>query len=125
MSDLLQTGSAFLGERLEDYASQTASLTRGSASNASVLVTLGESEFPRASQDGLTVEDRVQDLLVNVDQYTLSSVEVEPEPGDVLTIAGVGRFEVCSPGGTEPAWRYSDRHNTRYRIHTRLAQAST
>lgn len=124
MSDLLQTGAQFLNDRLETHVSQTAVLEReGSTTNPAVLVTLGETEFPRLSQDGLTTEDRTQDLLANVPQYTLDGVEVEPEPGDVLTIAGIGRFVVTAPGGNEPAWRYSDRHNTRYRIHTRLAQA--
>jgi len=126
MSDLLQTGSELLNDLLESHAAQTASLSRvGSTTNAAVLVTLGETEFPRVGQDGLTTEERTQDLLVNVDQYTLDAAQAEPEPGDVLTVSGIGRFVVDSPGGNEPAWRYSGRHNNRYRIHTRFAQAST
>lgn len=119
MADMLQSGMAWLSGRLQSNASQAVTYRRGAVSNASVLATLGQSEFPRESQEGLTTEERTQDFLIAVSQLTLSSAAITPEPGDIVVVADVGTFEVCSPGNNAPAWRYSDPYHTLIRIHTR------
>lgn len=124
MADLLRSGMSWLSARLQDSASQTATYRRGEVSNSSVLATLGQSEFPRESQEGLTTEERTQDFIVAVSQLTLEGSAITPEPGDQIEVADIGTFEVCSPGSSSPAWRYSDPFHKLIRIHTREIEAS-
>jgi len=79
---------------------------------------LGESEFPRTDSEGLTTEEISQDFILMVSELILDEVAVEPEPGDQIEVDGFGTFAVRSPGGSEPAWRFSDPTRKLYRIHT-------
>lgn len=118
MGDLLKDGMTWLAGELKDHVSQTATYRRGVDENPNVQVTLGESEFPRESSEGLTTEERTQDVLITAADLTLSSVTITPEPGDEIEIAGLGTFVVEAPGGTEPAWRWSDPNHILLRAHT-------
>lgn len=66
---------------------------------------------------------RVRDFLIEASAYGFGAGAVEPEPGDyvreTLADGSVEVFEVMSPGGREPAWRWSDRGRTTYRVHTK------
>ena len=119
MADFLKTGVQWLAGQIKDHASQPVTYRRGASENSNILATLGESEFPRESREGLTTEERTQDFLISVADLTLGSTQVTPEPGDQVVVSGLGTFEVTSPGGSEPAWRYSDSFHTILRIHTR------
>lgn len=120
MADFLKDGMTWLAGQLKQHVSQTATYyRRGIGSNPNVQVTLGESEFPVEASDGLTTEQRSQDFLITAADLTLSAVQIEPEPGDQIEIAGLGTFEVEAPGGAEPAWRWSDPNHIMLRVHTR------
>lgn len=66
---------------------------------------------------------RVRDWLIAADAYGFGAGVVEPAPGDLiretLEDGGVEVFEVMSPGGREPAWRWSDRQRNTLRVHTK------
>jgi hypothetical protein len=67
--------------------------------------------------DGLVVRSQVRDYLIEAADLSIDGVAFEPKRGDVIDDRGQ-RFEVM-PIGNEGAWRWSDRDNRRYRIHTR------
>ena len=118
MPDLLQTGQVWLAQQLKAHVSRTVTYRRG-IDEVTVQATLGESEFPRESSEGLTTEDRTQDFLILTSDLVFSAVTITPEPGDEIELTDVGTFEVTSPGGSEPAWRFSGPHRLLLRIHTR------
>lgn len=118
MPDLLQTGQVWLAQQLKSHVSRSVTYRRG-IDEVTLQATLGESEFPRESTEGLTTEDRTQDFLILASDLVLSAVTVTPEPGDQIELTGMGTFEVTSPGGSEPAWRYSGPHRLMLRIHSR------
>lgn len=119
MSDMLQSGLSWMAGQLNDHASRMVTYVRGNLENAEVPATLGQSEFPKESQQGLTTQERTQDFLIKTSKLTLDNQAILPEPGDRIVVTGLGTFEVCSPGGNEPDWRYSDAHHLILRIHTR------
>lgn len=81
---------------------------------------LGQSRFELIQGD--VIKDvRSLDLLIAIDDYDLGSGPVIPADGDVYAIddgVTVIVMEAC-PYPPEPAWRYTDRFRTCYRIHTK------
>ena len=60
--------------------------------------------------------------IIGIADTAIGGQRIEPDEGDTIKheIAGkVAIFEVMSPGGDEPAWRYSDGTRTTYRVHVK------
>lgn len=108
--------------RLKSQAGETVAIRRAEYTTEEVTAIVGSSRFEDASAEGLKVRVRIRDYLVDVADYVINGVAVEPQPGDEILqeLDGQTRvFEISSPGSSEPPWRYSDSLQTRYRIHTR------
>lgn len=123
MADMLARGMEWLTGQLRQHASQEVTYTLGSLTITAVPATIGESTFERESQDGLRTDVRSKDFLIPTADLQVDGTPVEPEPGALITVPGLGTYEVFTPGGSEPAWRYSDPHRTMLRIHTREIEA--
>lgn len=83
----------------------------------------GASRYETDSGDGLKLETVSEDFLIGASSLTLNGSTVEPKAGDTIEQELGGKrltFEVMSPGGDEPAWRYSDAGRTQLRVHTKL-----
>jgi hypothetical protein len=81
---------------------------------------LGQSRFELVQGD--VIKDvRSLDLLIAIDDYDLGDGAVTPAEGDRYEVddgVTVITLEAC-PYPPEPAWRYTDRFRTAYRIHTK------
>lgn len=119
MPDFLKRGQTWLAGILKTHVSQTVTYRREPEENDAIQATFGQAEFARENSEGLTTEVRMWDFLITAADLVLAAVVVEPEPGDEIIVAGIGTFEVVSPGGEEPPWRYSDPNKIMLRIHTR------
>jgi hypothetical protein len=122
MTNLLSTGSAWLASKLKSHASQDATYYFRGGATCSLSVTVGTSEFTRGRADDIVSEARVVDFLFEAADLLLNDEQVEPRAGDIIKTTHNGsesRFEVVSPGGDEPAWRFSDPNRVRVRVHTR------
>jgi hypothetical protein len=74
------------------------------------------------------VEVQVRDYLIAADQLA-ALTPAEPAEGDQVEdtdLQGVTRvYEVLSPGGDEPAWRWADPDHRHVRLHTKLIAETT
>jgi hypothetical protein len=105
MTDLLQTGAAFLAAKLKSDASHEVTYARGAASVA-VYATVGTSEHQNTDDDGVTEIVVTRDYLVTPADLVIAGSAVEPRPGDRITetIAGASEtFEVMRTG-TQPCF---------------------
>lgn len=120
MTDLLKTGSDWLGSMMKSHASQSVEYFRETGSVV-VSATLGRTFYDDADDNGLTVKSHTTDFIIDSADLLLNSVEIEPTVGDLIKVTRADRvdvFEVSRLAGS--CWQYSDTYAQRYRIHTRL-----
>ena len=88
--------------------------------SVSTTAGLGQSRFELIQGD--VIKDvRSLDLLIAIEDYDLGDGPVEPAEGDTYEVddgVSVVELEAC-PYPPEPAWRYTDRFRTCFRIHTK------
>lgn len=116
----LTEGNTFVAEQLAEHASETVTYRRGGSGGqtVSLAATRGTSEFTRQRAEDLVAQPRILDFLFNAEDLVLAASQTEPRAGDEI-ITSAGTFELASPGGDEPAWRWSDPDKIRIRVHTR------
>ena len=125
MTDVLQTGSDWLAEKLKTHAGRTVIYRRGLDSVA-VTATIGRTEFEIDDEFGVLRKLESRDFLIQVSDLVLNSTAVLPERGDEIdeTQDGVTyTYEVMAPGKA-PHFRYSDPYRKTLRIHTKQTGAS-
>ncbi len=120
MTNLLQTGSQWLGDQLLAHAATEVQYVRG-LEQALVRATIGKTEFE--IEDGAGMVERVQsrDYLIKATHLVLGGSVSLPKPGDrIYETSGSETlvYEVLSLG-TQPCWRYSDPHRQMLRVHTK------
>lgn len=122
MSDRSQAAIEHLRDRLEAKFGVSITYRRGSDTVA-LTATVGTELLRITESDGRVRTLRTErDYLITAADLVINSAVTTPARGDLIdeTIAGVTkRFTVLSPGGQEPAWRYSDRRRVRLRVHTK------
>jgi hypothetical protein len=120
VSDLLQSGAAWLAGKIKARAAQTVTYRRG-ADSVSLSATLGHSLLRVTEGDGRTRTIRTdRDFLVTAADLVLSGETVTPARGDAidLTVGSTAyRYKVLPYGKDEPLWRYSEPSNAIMRIH--------
>jgi hypothetical protein len=122
MADLLETGQAWLADKLQEHAARSVVYHRG-AQNVAVLATIGRTLLRLDDGDGgvrMAWTDR--DFLIPAANLVLNGITVTPETGDRITETvglNTSTFEVMAYGG-EPPWRYSDPFGKLLRIHTKF-----
>lgn len=80
-----------------------------------------ETQFVQQDGEAVVARYRSRDYLIAIADLELEGSTIVPEEGDRITetINGTAcEFEVASEGG-EPAYRYSDRAQTQFRVHTK------
>lgn len=126
MANILSDGSAWLRAALKESASVTVSIRRGEDTTANVKATVGTSRAIIDDGNGQQIEVDCRDYLIDVADYLIDGVAVEPVRGDAVleTISGeVLEFE-AQPFADEPVARHSDPQRMRWRIHTkRMAES--
>ena len=122
MADLLKTGSTWLnGQRHENMAA-TVAYTRD-AVPVNISATVGSTEFVRDEADGLMESYEMRDYLIRASDLLAGfPTNGLPTSGDTITDDGY-IYEVMAADGA-PCYRWSDRHHTVLRIHTKLTAES-
>lgn len=117
----ISDGVSWLAEQFATHESVEVTYRRG----GEIVVldaTLGGQLLRTTDGRGNTRMERAdRDFIFNVADLILYGNPATPERGDRIeaTIGNVTeRYEVL-PIGNEPAWRYSDAHKTRIRVHTK------
>lgn len=124
MADILRTGLAWLSGQLKSHAGQTVTYIRA-YDEVELTATLGSKPMRLADEFGARLDWTGQDFLIAADDLILDGDPQYPARGDLIVhvVDDTQRtYEVLSPGGTEPPWRWSDPHHTTYRVHTKLIE---
>lgn len=120
-TDLLKTGSDWLGAQRKAHASGAVRYVRG-GEHLDVQATVGRTVFEVDTGDGVVERWEARDYLIAAAALVLGGEAVTPEVGDqVRETQGdkVYVYEVLAPGA-EPCWRYSDPWRATLRVHTKL-----
>jgi len=121
MSDLLQSGAAWLASQMHSHAAHEITYKRG-AEQLPLVATIGKTLFETTNEHGIVERIESRDFMVRAGDLILGGNVVTPLRGDhIRETAGnqTCTYEVLAPG-REPAWRYSDAYRTLLRIHTKL-----
>ena len=119
MGDLLNSGLAWLGDRLRAHASRSVIYRRG-VQQVTVSATLGRKDFETDSHEG-RLYWRANDFLIRAADLVLGGLATLPERGDQIDVDFGGTtatFEVLAQDGIPP-WEYSDPFQHVLRIHTK------
>ena len=120
MTDLLETGSAFLEDQRHKHMTRTVTYERGTDS-VELAATVGRTEFEQADEYGVVHRIEARDYLVRAEDLVLAGQQTLPQAGDrIRETDGAQTFvyEVVAPG-IEPPWRYSDPYRKTLRVHTK------
>jgi len=121
---MLSSGLEYLSTVRKAYMSETGTLRRAAAETPDVSMTIGKTMADIDGGDGITVRSDIVDFIVDVADYLISEVAVEPQRGDEIDYDG-RTYRVVPIAGNE-AWRYAERVNkTAYRIHTKDVGAAS
>lgn len=114
MSDMLQSGLAWLHEKRTAFMARTVTYRRGSSLEKEVSATAGVGRFDQIDEEtgGIIRQIQTRDWIVNVADLSEFG---KPESGDVV-IDGEKKYQVNAIGG-EPQFRIIDDGNA-YRIHS-------
>lgn len=120
VADLLANASEWLRGQRKDFLGQTVTYSQDGATY-SLIATKAETRFESDIGDGVLVTGRQVDWLIDAaDLVTGFGAGTRPEAGDRIQ-AGSGAsaviYTVVQIGG-ENIWRWHDRQNKTYRIHT-------
>lgn len=116
MPDRLATAAAWMADKLQANHATSITYRRGGATPLSISATKGASQHQMDELTGI-ISWFDQDWLIPAEVLTLG----EPQTRDVI-VYGTEEYEVLPPTGEE-CWRWSDNHQTIYRIHTKRIKA--
>lgn len=124
MANLLDDALDYLAEALQEHASVEVTYRRGPDS-LTIKVTPGSSLLKITDPNGSVRMVRTDaDFIFAADQLDFGDGVFEPRTGDLLDRTWsdevTRRYEVCSPGGKEPSWRYSGQSRVLVRVHTKF-----
>jgi hypothetical protein len=125
MVDLLQIGSDWLSDQLQQHASRPVTYQRG-VETVPLGATIGRTVFELTGDEGIVERIESRDFLIPAVDLVLAGQTVLPERGDQIIetdINGTFTYEVMAPGD-EPPWRYSDPYRKTLRVHTKLIAES-
>lgn len=121
MPDMLRDALAFLTEQLATHAARTVTYEQDGEA-VEVRATFGRKLLRLADEFGSTrIEWTDMDFLIPATDLAIADVPITPRRGDRVRVSEedeVQTFEVL-PFGNEPPWRWSDPHQSMYRIHTK------
>ena len=124
MADLLGNASDWLRSQRRSHAAVTVIYRRG-AFSVSLLATRGATRIESQGND-IVLHSEQSDWIVDAADLVLDSVAAEPQRNDTIeqVIDGVTRVYQVVPLGPENCWRWHDRLQAEYRIHTRFKDQS-
>jgi hypothetical protein len=112
--NMLRDGAAWLARQMIDSASDPVTYSRDSVS-LSIQATKGTTSFDSEQADGSMIRFEAIDFLITAS--TLIPSMGLPQDGDQIH-DGEHTYELLALSGVQP-FRYSDRHRTILRVHTK------
>jgi hypothetical protein len=112
---------------LRQAAGRVITYSRG-AESVEITAVAAFSRFSRMNDAGMTIEDVIDDWLIDPADLVLGGVAVEPAEGDRIIAVSPSAtqgditltYKVLPPSPGESAWRYSDPARQRMRVHTKI-----
>lgn len=119
MANRLQRGVEHIQQRLGEDYSVSVTYSNGTHSATFNATPTSGVDLTIVDKSGATRIVRAErDYLFDAADLVLNGVLTEPARGHTIT-EGSRTYELLSPGGDEPVWRYSDAGKTRIRAHTK------
>jgi hypothetical protein len=112
--NMLRDGAAWLAQQIDDHATDPVTYSRDSVS-LSIQATKGSNSFDSEQADGSMIRFESVDFLITAS--TLVPLMGLPQDGDLIH-DGEHTYELLALSGVQP-FRYSDRHRTKLRVHTK------
>ena len=123
MVDLLSQAASWLDGVRTSHLSQLVTYQRGEQS-VQLAATLGSTGYETSDDFGATVQARTTDFIVSADALVLDGQQVNPQPGDRISVTAGPKvlvFEVLAlPGGEH--YRPADPNGRMLRIHAKQIQ---
>lgn len=123
MADVLADGMAWLDAQLRAHASESVTYSRDPYGDLEILATRGSKPMRTMADFGPRIDFTVQDWFIAASELVIDGEPATPRKGDRIYAISRGMlqtYEVLSPGGDEPAWRWSDASEVTLRVHTKL-----
>ena len=123
MADVLADGMAWLDAQLRAHASESVTYSRDPYGQVDLDATRGSKPMRTLTDFGPRVDFTMQDWLVTASDLVIGGEPVTPRRGDKIYAVSRGMqqtYEVLSPGGDEPVWRWSDASEVTRRVHSKL-----
>lgn len=121
MTNLMQDGATWLGNRLKWHAGRTVTYRRSQGTVSLVgCVTMNEYEVPNL--DGLSTEVQSYDWTITAADLVIHGVQVTPQVGDQITetLNGTERiWEVLPVSQDKPCYEWLDTSGLLLLIHTK------
>jgi hypothetical protein len=120
MSNLMQTGQAWLAGQLKAHVSTPVVYDRG-GQTVTLDATFGRTDAERVDENGVGIREEIVDFLVTAADLVIDGAAVLPKRGDAIryTDGAVEKtYEVMTVG--EGHYRPADPFGTMLRIHTKL-----
>ena len=114
MSNMLRDGATWLTKQLLDNASDPITYSRGAVS-LTMCATIGNTAFDSEQADGSMIRFESRDYIFEAAK--LVPLLGLPQDGDLIH-DGDHTYELLALNGAQP-FRYSDRHRTLLRVHTK------
>lgn len=120
MTDMLQTGVAWLHQQRKSYLAKTVTYRRGNSEVEIADATRGRTQVNLASEEGVEIASQVDDWIFDPANLVLDGAATLPLIGDEIEET-VGSqtflFRVAKAADGE-AWRYTDSTKQAIRVHT-------
>jgi hypothetical protein len=120
MTNLLDTGAAWLADQRHQHLSKSVTYRRG-VSAVTLDATIGRTEFASDAAEPVIENWQSRDYIVRTVDLVLSGAAALPQRGDrIEEVDGAVTlyYEVMAPGGETP-WRYADDFRRELRVHTK------
>ncbi len=120
MTNILEQGSQWLSDQIDNYAASSVLYRRGSLT-VPVQAGKGRSTFELTDTSGILVEIESRDFLISAANLLLDEMPILPEVGDriIETVGGKLHAYEVSNFGSEKSYRFCDPYGYKLRIHTR------
>lgn len=86
----------------------------------------GQTKYESGNTDGLIEQYQMRDYTIEAAALIINGSVVLPEAGDqIVETDSQGNetvYELMSPGGDMPAWRFADHGRTHLRVHTKVVE---
>ena len=126
MTNVLEQGSQWLSDQIDQYAASSVLYRRGSLT-VPVLAGRGRTTFELTDTSGILISIESRDFLISAANLLFDDIPALPEVGDrIIEIIGgeLHAFEVSNFGVEQP-YRFCDPYRHKLRIHTKYVGVVT